>query len=434
MSDSALWLALAAALIGCYFAAVAIALRTFNRGKLAELLEDAGKADRMHIFMQRLNAFTLVAGMLRSTLSLAVILAALHFFSHHTTLSLLWQYLAAFAVSGVLVSIFMVAIPVSWARYHPEHLLSISMPTLNFCLALFLPIAKAMHFFDPIVRRISGADIITNDQDAATEEVMSVVEDHETTGKVDRAQREIIEAVFDLPNTTADQIMTPRTDIEGLEVNATIDEITQHVMEEGHSRIPIYEDNLDHIVGLLYVKDLIPYLPGSNGKALADFTLRSVLREAMMVPETKSVQELLAEFRARQVHIAIVLDEYGGTAGLVTIEDILEELVGDIQDEYELDEESPDVKAVDINTADVDARVHVDDLNDQLDIDLPESEDYDTVGGFVVSQLGHIPEPGEIVETDGVRLTVTAAEKTKVTTVRVEKLDEESTTEDSDAA
>jgi CBS domain containing-hemolysin-like protein len=168
------------------------------------------------------------------------------------------------------------------------------------------------------------------------------------------------------------------------------------------------------------VKDLIPYVGQDSGQP---FDLRSILREPYMVPESKPVHELLTEFKVSKVHMAIVLDEYGGTAGLVTIEDILEEIVGEIQDEYEpVDETPPGIERLDEQTVLVDARLRVDDLMDELDLELPEDRDYDTVGGFVLATLGHLPQAGEQFDFDGVRVTVTEAERTRVNRVRVERI------------
>jgi CBS domain containing-hemolysin-like protein len=213
--------------------------------------------------------------------------------------------------------------------------------------------------------------------------------------------------------------MTPRTDIHGIEFNAALEDVIATIQEYGHSRIPVYEDNTDNIVGILYTKDLIPYVGRSD---TSDFDLSQTLREAYMVPESKSVRDLLAEFKARKVHIAIILDEYGGTAGLVTIEDILEEIVGEIQDEYEPQDEQPHLTWLDASSAEVDARMDIDDFNDQMDAAIPEDADYDTLGGFVFAELGHIPEQGEAFEWDGLRFTVTEAERTKICKIRIEKL------------
>ena len=420
MSEPALWIGLAACIVGGYFAACNIALKSFSRSRLAELLEAMGKADRAAAFVGRVRQLQLLTAAARTCLSLVVLLAMLDLFERGTDWSEPWKnYLAAFLVAGALVSVFIVAVPVSWARYRAEPLLARSMTALTICLAIFMPVVKVLHLFDPIVRRVSGADAEPeDDEDKLTDEVMAVVEDHRGNGHVDHDQKEMIEAVFELSSITADQVMTPRTETEGIEADATLEEIKAHVLEKGHSRIPVYEEDLDHILGVLYVKDLIQYLGESEASS---FDLRKVMRPPWLVPETKPIRELLGEFKARKIHMAILLDEYGGTAGLVSIEDILEELVGEIQDEYEPTSDEPTITRVDERTADVDGRVRVDDLNDHLGLDLPEDEDYDTVGGFVFAELGHIPELGETFVFQNMKLTVTDAERTKVNRIRIER-------------
>ena len=420
MSEATLWIALAACVVGGYFAACNIALKTFSRPRLAELLEPMGKADRVAAFADRAGQLQLLTATARTCMSLVVLLAMLDLFEQATDWSEPWKnYLAAFLVTGALVSVFVVAVPSSLARYRAEQLLARSMTALNICLVIFMPAVKVLHLLDPVVRRMSGADAEpADDDDKLTDEVMAVVEDHRGNGHVDHDQKEMIEAVFELSSITADQVMTPRTETEGIEADATLEEIKAHVLDKGHSRIPVYEEDLDHILGVLYVKDLIQYLGESEASS---FDLRKVMRPAWLVPETKPIRELLGEFKARKIHMAILLDEYGGTAGLVSIEDILEELVGEIQDEYEPAGDEPTITRVDERTTDVDGRVRVDDLNDQLGMDLPEDEDYDTVGGFVFAELGHIPELGETFVFQNMKLTVTDAERTKVNRIRIER-------------
>jgi CBS domain containing-hemolysin-like protein len=422
--NPAIWIALIACLGACYFSACNIALKSFSRKRLADLLEARGRVSRLGPFLERVNETTLMAGTLRTILVLVVLLATFSYLEGRLgQQSRVLVYGVSFLVAGILVSIFAVAIPVSWARYRRESLLAWSIPLLTVVLIVLMPLIKVLHLFDPIVRRISGVDLAPREDTELSEEVLSVVEGSDSGSEVDEAQKEMLEAVFDLPSTTAGEIMTPRTDVVGIDVSATPEEVKQTIMRFGHSRIPVYDQSLDNIVGILYAKDLIQFVGDGN-----DFDLRSVLREAFLVPESKSVRELLAEFKARKVHIAMVLDEYGGTAGLVTIEDIIEEIVGDIQDEYELKEEGPYVHRLDERTIEVDARMRIDDLNDEIDLQIPEGEDYDTVGGFVICTLGHIPATGEWFEQGVFRLTVTGAERTKVTRVRVERLESQAAT------
>lgn len=411
----AIGIAIIGCLLACYFSACHVGLKTFSRKRLADRLGAGYDPDRLARFYHRLPMLMLMTGTARTVLSLVVLLATLYYFEGRLDgWSKLTNYLAAFVVAAGAVSIFAVAIPISWARYQREGLIALSLPLLTAMLMVVRPIVWFLHLFDPIIRRISGADLADDEDSDLSDEVLSVVEDHEDGGGVGDAQKEMIEAVFDLSDTEAEQVMTPRTDVKGIEVNSTLDEVKAAIIEHGHSRIPVYDQTIDNIVGILYAKDLIRYVGDSE-----DFDLRSVLREAMMIPESKNVGELLGEFKAQKVHIALVLDEYGGTAGLVTIEDILEELVGEIQDEYEHEEQTPQIERIDDQTLRVDARVEIDDLNDELEIELPEDEDYDTVGGFVFATLGHIPVAGESFEFEGIHFTVTEAERTRVVRVEV---------------
>ena len=409
---------MAACVMSCYFSACHLAMRTFSRAKLSDLLDLSTDGRRLDRFVEQASKLLMMTALLRTVCNLIVLLAVLASVRERFSDWMpLWRYALSFLLAGVLLSIFSVAVPISWSHYHPEKLLAWSMRLLSACLVLFAPLVNLLHVFDPIVRRLSGGQLTESGDSPLTDELMSVVQEHEKEGQVDQVQKQMIEALVELPTTTADQIMTPRTEVQGIEVNATLDQVRAAILEAGHSRIPVYDDNLDHIVGILYAKDMICFLGDDQS-----FELRKVLRDTLMVPQTKPVGLLLTEFKSRKVHIAIVLDEYGGTAGLITIEDILEEIVGDIQDEYEPAEDSPNIRRLDDRAADVDARVYIDDLNDELNLELPEDEDYDTVGGFVFSTLGHIPEIGEQFEHDHVRFTVTAAERTKVLRVRLETL------------
>ena len=438
----------AAACFGaCYFAATHSALKTFSRKRLLDLLELRNQPHRAQVLQDRLGELLLTTGLLRSCLGLVVVLSTLYLIKIELgpqAGASVWPYVGAFLIASLLLGVFTVAIPGSWAEYRTERLLAWSIPLLRIVSLILRPITIPLSLFDPMVRRISGVDL-QDDDDDLSDQVLAAVEDHEEGEHIAEEQKAMIEAIFDLHDTDAARIMTPRTDIQGLELTATLDEVKHAVIEFGHSRLPVYRENLDEIVGILYAKDLLPLLdhppapaPRSdlsvslNENSHADaagsyaaappFELQSLLRKPFLIPESKRVLELLHEFQSTKIHLAVVLDEYGGTAGLITIEDILEEIVGEIQDEYEPEDDAPVFVTVDENTARVDARTHIDDLNDRLNLDLPEDEDYDTVGGFVFAELGHIPDPGESFEAHGIKVTVDEAERTKVIAVTVEKL------------
>lgn len=418
MSDPQLWIAIVLSIMASFFAAANIALKRFSRTRLQELLQERGQIEKFEPFVHRVPQYMLMAGTLRTLMNLGVLICILGFFETNLPQwGRLTRDLTAFGITAVIVSVFTVAIPVSWARYHREQLVLLSMPVLMLLHYVFAPATRILLVFDPIVRRISGADLREVDEDDhLTDQLLSVVDEHGGDGEVGDEQKEMLEAIVEFPSITVGEIMTPRTDVEGIEVKSTLDQIKAFVIKEGHSRYPVFDDSLDDILGMLYAKDLIQYI--GDGK---DFDLRKVLRKTQMVPESKLVRDLLAEFKAGKIHIAIVLDEYGGTAGLITVEDIIEEIVGEIQDEYEMEEEPPAIRRLDGRSAEVDARVYIDDFNDELNVSLPEDEDYDTIGGFVFSQLGHIPTVGERFDFHDISFTVIDAERTRVARVLVEQ-------------
>jgi CBS domain containing-hemolysin-like protein len=236
----------------------------------------------------------------------------------------------------------------------------------------------------------------------------------------------MINAVIELGDRRLHEVMVPRTAIVALEATSTFDQAIDTVIDEGHSRVPVYETSVDEVIGILYAKDLLPFLKSTVDEPP---DLRTLLRTPVFVPESMSIDDLLHEFQRRKVHIAIVLDEYGGTAGLVTIEDLLEEIVGEIQDEYDVEE--PLVEQLGEDRARVDGRASVDDLLDlwDLKVQLEDDDEYDTVGGLVYHRIGGVPSPGDEVHVNGLRLTVETTDGRrvgKVLVVRERSVDDES--------
>ncbi|MEM6394021.1 MAG: hemolysin family protein [Planctomycetota bacterium] len=417
----------AACLLGCYFAACHAALKGFSRKRLVDLFDAADKPGEKIVeqLLERRRRLMLLTAILRTAMTLVVTLAVYYAASIQLDNQLhpLLKLGFAFLIAGILVALFCVAIPISWARYRRERLLSWSTPVLYALARVFSPVTQLFLVVDPVIRRISGHDL-EKSEDGLSDEVIDAIESHEQHDEIDDEQKQMLQAVFELPKTNAGEVMTPRTEVEGIDITSPLNDIKQFIIDIGHSRIPVYTESIDHIEGVLYAKDLIAYV--GDGE---HFDVRQLLREPRFVPESKSLVELLADFKQTKVHMAIVLDEYGGTAGLVTIEDILEELVGEIQDEYEPESDEPAITPEGYGIASVDARVDIDDLADHLGFDVPEDADYDTVGGFVFSQLGHIPDPGEHFDFHAFRFTVTDAERTKVIQVRAERIVDEPATE-----
>ena len=334
----------------------------------------------------------------------------------------LGELLLGVLVAGVSIWVFSVALPLAIAEHAAARVVIVfGWPVRAIAVGLS-PLRGVVAFTTEVVRRLAGERERTT-AEAREAELLSLVEESEREGDLDESAREMIEAVVEFRSTTVEQIMTPRTDIQGLGYTDDLDAVKAAAAAATHSRIPVYDATVDTIRGVLYLKDLLRWLVSEESKHDA-FSLADVTREATFVPETKTVRELLSELLEQKVHIAFATDEYGGISGLVTIEDIIEEVFGEIRDEYE-PEDKPDPQVTvdfDARSAEIDGRVEVDDANDELEaigIELPETDDWDTVGGFVVTTMGKIPEPGETLVHGGVEVTILEAEPTRVVRVRV---------------
>jgi putative hemolysin len=240
-----------------------------------------------------------------------------------------------------------------------------------------------------------------------------VIEDSPIEGDLDETEREIIENVMEFRDVDAMEIMTPRTEIEAVELHSSIVATAELVTECGHSRIPVYDENLDSIVGFFTARDLLKVVSEAE-----ETELSNVIRKAYFIPETKRVSELLTEFRTNKLKLAIVLDEYGGTSGIVTMGDILEELVGDIPDEFDSDEPEP-IRSLSPSLFEIDASLRVSEVNEELDLDLPEEEDFETLAGFVLSEFGHIPKTGEKFTWNSSEFSVSEANNRRVLKLQV---------------
>jgi putative hemolysin len=224
-------------------------------------------------------------------------------------------------------------------------------------------------------------------------------------------EQQLVSSVFDFGDTKAREVMVPRIDMVALNIHTSPSEAVDLIVEAGHSRVPVYDDTIDRVVGVLHAKDVLAKVVAGE-----EFTIRQIMRGVYFVPESKKIGDLLSEFRKRRIHIAIAVDEYGGTAGLVTMEDVLEELVGDIQDEFDAEEEL--VRQIDKDTALVSARIRLDELNETLGIDLPEG-DADTLGGFLYESIGRVPRVDEVFATRGLEFKIESVVRQRIDKVLV---------------
>jgi magnesium and cobalt transporter len=244
------------------------------------------------------------------------------------------------------------------------------------------------------------------------EELQEAISSSEEEGLLDETEGDMLQAIFEFGDTIVREIMVARPDMVCCAADAPLDELLHLILNSGHSRVPIYEGSVDRIIGVVYAKDLLRYWGASCG----EISPSAVMRSPFFVPETKRIEDLLIDFRTRRVHMAIVVDEYGGTSGLITIEDLLEEIVGDIQDEYDLEEEW--VQPQNDGSLLLDARANVEELEEYFDITIPR-EKFDTVGGFLIHLLGNVPLVGETARAAGLLLKVLESDERKVRKIQV---------------
>ncbi len=262
------------------------------------------------------------------------------------------------------------------------------------------------------LRRVTG-HTDDDEKEALADEILSYVEEGERGGHFENEQVQMIEKILELRDTEVHKHMTPRTDMDVLDINATVDQARAMAIETGRSRYPLVEDDdVDKIVGIVHVKDMLSR-DGSE-------PVRALARDPWFVPESKFCTALLSEFRVQRAHLAVVLDEYGGTAGIITIEDVLEEIVGEIDDEFDEDEVKIELEKIDDHNAFAPGAMHVDELNEAMSINLPESDDWATLGGFIFNTLGRLPHEGEILTWENIRLRVDRVVDRRVDRVRVE--------------
>lgn len=284
-----------------------------------------------------------------------------------------------------------------------------------FFAVIIKPIIKILMFISKFIGRLLGVDLKDETIMITAEDIISLVNVGEAEGVIEEEEKEMIHSIVGFGETTAKEVMTPRTSMLAFEGADTLDDVWDEIIENGFSRIPVYEDTIDNIIGILYVKDVLSII--KNGET--NVPIKNFVRPGYFVPETKSITEILKDFRSMKVHIAMVLDEYGGIVGLVTIEDLIEEITGEIRDEYDTEEEEL-IHKIDDNTYEVDGMIDIETLDKELSIRLPESEDYESLGGLIITEMGRVAVVGDEVIIDDVKLKVLEVDKMRVSKVLIE--------------
>ncbi len=304
-----------------------------------------------------------------------------------------------------------------WAISHvaAEHIFFHAWPLIAATIRVIQPVLILGQQIDTFVHRLAGRqDPTPENLETIREEIQSVVDEGEREGILESRAGKMIHRTMELRLEDVRAVMTPRTDIVTIQVGSTLNEARTQFLEAGHSRIPVVEGSTDQIVGILYARDLLEHI----GNSASSVSLRDLVRKALYVPETNSIDGLLNRMKKERLHLAIVLDEYGGVTGLVTLEDILEEIVGEIEDEFD-EQEDDRIEWLDPHTMVVDARLHIDEMNDLFDLELPEDRDFDTLGGLVFSELERVPKQGERFEWKKIQFTVIEATERKIIRIQL---------------
>ena len=329
-----------------------------------------------------------------------------------------WGVLAATVFEVVVIFVFFEAVPKNWAVHHPERAALASAPVVGW-LIRFPPVRALAAVLIGLADLVLGRRGDAKRTALVTEAELLAMADVATQERViDSEERAFIHSVIEFGDTVVREVMVPRPDMVALETSASVSDALVEALEAGFSRLPVYLDAIDDVIGIAYAKDLIRLEREGRG----DEPVASHVRPALFVPETKPVAALLSDLREQRVHQVIVVDEYGGTAGLATLEDVLEELVGEIVDEFDTEESS--TLAIDANTFEVPGRLPIDEVDDLLDAQLPKGS-WDTIGGLVSDAIGRVPDPGDTAVVDGYRLTVLAREGRRVERVLIERLNED---------
>jgi putative hemolysin len=325
----------------------------------------------------------------------------------HVTITLLFLL-----VGALIMLIFGELIPSALAAQRAEQNALRWAPLVMLLMRLLTPLSALVRAVSSLFTASAGASsaYITE------EEIKTLVDAGSEEGVIEDEEKEMIYSVLQFNDKVVRELMVPRIDIVGLSAESTLEKALQVAVAEGHSRIPVYEGTIDHIIGVLYAKDLLTRLDEANRQR----QVREIMRPAYFVPESKRASELLEELQRQKVHMAIVIDEYGGTAGLITIEDLLEEIVGEIQDEYDPEEEA-EYQQISADEYRFDAGIHLVEVNELLDVELS-TEESDTLGGYIFSVLGKVPQVGESFERDGLRFTVESLDGRRIEWVRVLRL------------
>ncbi|MFZ5831007.1 MAG: hemolysin family protein [Planctomycetota bacterium] len=413
------WIAVGCVLISWFAATGARSLAEFAPHELREICKRRKRPRRLPaILRSRTSVWPSLVGLhtLAGAGYVAAAVLALSGGVPPTSLPTPWSIAAI--VVGLLVA--EVWLPSAIARLWANEFLAATWPIWQALSVPLLPIIWGAHLSNRLFERLSGRHAEEPDEESFEDDIRTFVSEGHREGLLEEDAREMIEGIMDLDEADVSEIMTPRTDVVCMPRSLTWPEMLDFVISAGHTRVPVFHKSRDDIVGILHTKDLLPELAKGPGERREAWT--TLLRAPFFVPETKPINAILEDFQRTRNHIAIVLDEYGGVSGLITLEDVLEEIVGEIVDEYD-HEEVEWIQPVSEGVYEAYGRARLDDLNERMGLSLPEDEEFDTIAGFVFHELGRVPTAGEELVWQNVRITVLEASPRRIEKVRLEVID-----------
>lgn len=323
----------------------------------------------------------------------------------------------AIGAMTLIILIFGEIFPKDLSSRYSEKIALLIAPVVLFFTYVFYPLSISLDFIDRLFKRMEPE----NKEPLVTEEeVQTIIRVGEDEGAIKKEAHKMIRGVFELDDTEVTEIMVPRVDMYVLDYNKTVREVMDEVIEKGYSRIPVFENTVDNIKGVLYVKDMLKYLY----KGSIDIEIREIMKPAVFITENRKINNLLKQFKDKKNHIALVVDEYGGIQGLVTIEDILEELVGEIYDETDVPQKM--INIISERTAKVNGGTNLDEVNETLNLKLDEHEDYETISGYILHQIKRVPEEGEELFIGNLKFVIATMEGNRIKEVTITKLSDES--------
>lgn len=410
-------------LISAFFSAAETAYTAVNKARLHHIAKEDSKKwsqiEKMYQDPKRVittiligNNISNVAASAVATSTLLLFFEQIHFpFNNVIRLSVITSI-----VTVILLTLGEIT-PKVFALKKPESTVLLFSPVLRTILKIFTPVIKILDILAYWIKKALGVEASVSEKPVLLEEMKMILELGREEGLLEKEKSNMLAGVFDISDTVVREIMTPRTDTVCINVNKAIDDAFNLFIEKGHSRIPVFEDRVDNILGILYAKDLLKQYNTANTA-----NIRQLIRKAVFIPESKTIDTALQQMKRAKIHLAVVVDEYGGVSGIVTMEDIIEEILGDIQDEYDL-EDGKDIKKISQDTYLVNAKINIKDLGEHILVDFPETDEYDTLGGFLLSRIGKLPEQGEKISYENLNFLVKEIKNQRIIKLEMSKTD-----------